>query len=285
MPARSLCRCALTALLVVAAAGAPQATTPPAAVPVPPTKTDAPDLSLEAREHFLLTAAIESVSSIDKGITHSQKAFLTDGHLNHAAQIQTIDLYLPVFHGKDGSQEVDFSDCWKYNVAAYRLAKLLRLTYMTPVSVVRLYQGKPAAFTWWVDNVLMDDRDRLLSNTQPPDLIRWDRQMDLIRLFDQLIYNMDRSQENILISADWNVWMIDHTRSFRKWNTLRNPAAITWATPELLQSLQALRREDLDRALSDLLAPEQIAAILARRDLIVARLASQTPGVTPAPLP
>jgi hypothetical protein len=243
-----------------------------------------PNPTLEEQEHFLRTANIESVVPIEKGITHSLKATLTDGRLTHAAHIQTIDLHMPVFHGKDGSQEVDFTDSWKYNVAAYRLAKLLHFTYMTPVSVVRAYQGKPAAFTWWVDNVLMDDRDRLRDNVQPPDLIRWNRQMDLIRLFDQLIYNMDRSQENILITADWNVWMIDHTRSFRKWSTLRNPAAISWATPELLQSLQALRREDLDRGLSDLLGPEQIAAILLRRDLIVARLTGQ-PALTPAPLP
>ena len=49
--------------------------------------------------------------------------------------------------------------------------------------------------------------------------------MDTIRIFDQLIYNMDRSQENLLIGNDWRAYMIDHTRAFRKWPQLRNPAA------------------------------------------------------------
>ena len=248
-----------------------------AVAPVPETAPNpqsvvADTSTIAGREHFLLTAAVESVAGATKGVTHSLKAILSDGRLTHAAQIQTIDLHMPLFHGVDGSQELDFSDCWKYNVAAYRLARLLGLTYMTPVSVVREYQGKPAAFTWWVDDVIMDDRDRIRNGTQPPDIIRWNHQMDIIRLFDQLIYNMDRSQENILISSGWNAWMIDHTRAFRKWPTLRNPLAITGCNPDLLRRLEALRREDLDREEADLRTPEQIGAILVRRDLILAKL-------------
>lgn len=248
---------------------------PQAGFPNPQSSTPNSQPDLAAREHFLLTASIQSVAPIDKGITHSLKAVLSDGHFTHAAQIQMVDIYMPVFHGRDGSEEADFSDCWKYNVAAYRLARLLHLTYMTPVSVARAYQGQPAAFTWWIDDVLMDDRDRLRDNVQPPDLARWDRQMDVIRLFDQLIYNMDRSQENILIGGDWNVWMIDHTRAFRKWPTLRNPAAVTWCPPDLFRWLQALRREDLDRDLLGMLTDEQISALIARRDLILAKLTTQ----------
>ncbi len=268
MPGRHSPTCLLAGFLATAAVCAPQTT----ALPKPSAPGPWP---LESQERFLLTADIQSVAPVGKGITHSLKAILTDGRLTHAAQIQTVNIHMPVFHGVDGSQEANFSDCWRYNVAAYRLARLLQLTFMTPVSVVRAYQGKPAAFTWWVDDVLMDDRDRLRNNVEPPDPARWDRQMCLIRLFDQLIYNMDRSQENILIAADWSVWMIDHTRSFRQWTTLRNPAAVTWCTPDLLLALQSLRRQDLDRNLGDLLTPDQIAAIMSRRDLIVAKLSTQ----------
>jgi len=66
--------------------------------------------------------------------------------------------------------------------------------------------------------------------------------------------------------------MIDHTRAFRKWPTLRNPLAVTLCNPDLLRRLEHLRREDLDREEADLLTPEQISAILVRRDLILARL-------------
>jgi hypothetical protein len=230
---------------------------------------------LADREHFLLSARIESVAPVEKGLTHTKKAMLSDGSRMHAAQIQAVDIYTALFKGKDGSQERDFKDSWKFNVAAYRLAKLLHLTYMVPVSVARPFDGKPAAFTWWIDDVAMDERERVSKGIQPPDIPRWNEQMDTIRIFDQLIYNMDRSQENLLIATDWNVWMIDHTRAFRKWKTLRNPAAITHCNPDLLHWLKALRRPDVAEAMGDLLTPEEIDGLMARRDLIVQKLEGQ----------
>ena len=87
---------------------------------------------------------------------------------------------------------------------------------MVPVCVEREVGGDRGAVDWWVDGVLMDEKARIAGNISPPDVAAWNRQMATIRLFDQLIYNMDRSQENLLITTTWKVWMIDHTRAFRK---------------------------------------------------------------------
>jgi hypothetical protein len=228
--------------------------------------------TLPDEEQFLLTAQVESTAPAGKGLNGSRKAMLSDGHRTHAAHIQTIDKYVPLFRGKDGSQEQDFKDTWKFNVAAYRLAKLLHLTNMVPVSVARVVDGQPAAVTWWIDDVMMDERQRLASNAQPPNVTAWNAQIETIRIFDQLIYNMDRSQENLLITSDWKVWMIDHTRAFRKWATLRRPEAVMHCNPDLLRSLKALRREDVERDIGDLLTPEEIDGMMVRRDLIVAKL-------------
>jgi hypothetical protein len=231
--------------------------------------------SLDDEERFLATAQIGTVEPATKGITGTKKAQLSDGQREHAAHIQTIDLYMPLFKGKDGSQEPEFKDSWKFNVAAYRLAKLLHLTGMVPAAVARPFEGKPAAFSWWVDDVAMDERDRLARGIQPPDVERWNAQMDTIRIFDELIYNVDRSQENLLITSDWRVWMIDHTRAFRKWPVLRRPAAVTNCNPDLLQWLRALQRADVERTMGDLLTTDEIDGLMARRDLIVAKLAGQ----------
>jgi hypothetical protein len=232
------------------------------------------------REHFLLTADIGQAQFAGKGTTNSQKAILSDGVFTHAAHVQSIDVYTPLFKGKDGSQEQDFKDSWKFNVAAYRLAKLLNLTDMVPASVARTVDGKPSSIDWWVDGVLMDERERVDKNIQPPNDVRWRGQMDTIRVFDQLIYNMDRSQENLLITTNWDVWMIDHTRAFRKWTSLRNPAAITHCKPPLLQALKNLRRDDLVRDLGPLLTAAEIDGLMARRDLIVAKLEGRGDGTT-----
>jgi hypothetical protein len=240
----------------------------------------APNWSFAQREQFLLTATILNEQFAGKGITNSQKATLFDGQVTHAAHIQSIDVYTPLFKGKDGSQEQDFKDTWKFNVAAYRLAKMLNLGDMVPVSVARTVDGKPSSIDWWVDDVLMDERERVDKNIQPPDAARWRGQMDIIRVFDQLIYNMDRSQENLLITRNWDVWMIDHTRAFRKWTSLRNPAAITHCKPQLLQALKNLRRSDVARELGPFLTDAEIDGMMARRDLIVAKLEGRGDGLT-----
>jgi hypothetical protein len=236
--------------------------------------------SLAQKEQFLLTADIGTGEYAGKGITHSEKTMFTEDGITHAAHIQTIDVYMPLFKGKDGSKEQDFKDSWKFNVAAYRLAKMLNLTDMVPVCVPRVIDGKPSAVDWWVDDVLMDERDRITKNIQPPDAARWKGQKDSIRVFDQLIYNMDRSQENLLITTNWDVWMIDHSRTFRKWTSLRNPAAITRCRPDLLKALKKLRRDDVTAQLTPYVTDEEINGLMVRRDLIVAKLEGHGDGTT-----
>jgi hypothetical protein len=239
--------------------------------------------SISQKERFLATARITGEVGAGKGITNSMKATLTDGHRTHFAHVQWIDEYKPLFKGKDGSEEREFKDSWKFNVAAYRLAKLLDLTNMVPPSVARPVDGKPASVTWWIDNFLMDERARVSQQIKPPDIDRWNQQMDTIRVFDQLIYNMDRSQENLLICKDWSAWMIDHTRAFRKWKTLRNPAAITHCSPELLARLKALNRHDVERDLTPFVTNEEIDGLMARRDLIVDKLERESSGSVEIP--
>jgi hypothetical protein len=242
--------------------------------------TDPSGWTLAQKENFLLTGEISAGEYAGKGITHSEKVTVTDGASTHPAHVQTIDIYLPLFKGKDGSREQDFKDSWKFNVAAYRLARLLNLTDMVPVCVSRVVNGKPSAVDWWVDNVLMDEKARVSKNIQPPDAARWRGQMDTIRVFDQLIYNMDRSEENLLITTNWDVWMIDHSRTFRKWTSLRNPAAITHCRPELLQALKNLRRADVAQQLGTFITDDEINGLMARRDLIVAKLEGRGDGTT-----
>ena len=64
---------------------------------------------------------------------------------------------------------------------------------------------------------MMDEQVRYNKKISPPAevLERWNQQMQLLRLFDQLIANTDRNLGNLLIGNDWTIWAIDHTRAFR----------------------------------------------------------------------
>ena len=85
------------------------------------------------------------------GTTGSRRATLSDGTLTHDAHVQTIDVRKAVYEGERGT-EIDFRDYWGFNVAGYRLNKLLGLD-IVPVTVERRVDGDPASVSWWIDDV------------------------------------------------------------------------------------------------------------------------------------
>src|SRR4029450_4233270 len=93
--------------------------------------------------------------------------------------------------------------------------------------------------------------------------------MQLVRIFDQLIYNVDRNMGNLLIGSTWRVWAIDHTRAFRSQTSLKSAANITRCDRQVLERLKLLNRETLKREIGDYVTDYQITGLLARRDAIV----------------
>jgi len=92
-----------------------------------------------------------------------------------------------------------------------------------------------------------------------------------MNVFDVLVHNTDRTQENLLLTRDWNVVLIDHSRAF----TLRQgPPRLLYQKPIELPPafaarLAALDRASLERALKPWLHRRQIDALLKRRDRLV----------------
>jgi hypothetical protein len=157
----------------------------------------------EEMEQFLLNANVVSRRPIAQGTTNSERATLSDGKLEHEAHIQSIDVSTNEYKSLRGT-ELNFKDSFKYNIAAYRLDKILDL-HMIPVSVPRKIGGKSSAVTWWVDDKMMDEVDRKKQGLEPPDKDAWNKQMYDVRVFDQLIYNTDRNLGNLVIDKQWRL--------------------------------------------------------------------------------
>ena len=226
-----------------------------------------PVLSLAEQEAFLAKSKIVRTRGVNVGVTGTVRATLTDGRITHDASIQTIDEFRQRFESDRGT-EFNFRDSWRYNVAAYRLDRLLDLG-MIPPSVERRYNGKPASFTWWVDDVLMDEGARLKSKIDAPDSTQWNEQMWHVRLFDQLIYNIDRNLGNLVIDKQWRIWMIDHSRAFRLFDVPKTPGNLAKCDRAVLERLKALDTATLIAATKDYLTPSEINMLLKRRDFIV----------------
>ena len=253
-------------LAVPQSSGPAPAATVTAAVAVAPIPSDA------EIEQFLKEADVVKTKDIKKGVTGSLRATLSDGKLTHDAQIQTIDESKREFR-TDRGVEFDFRDSWHFNVAAYKLDRMLGLN-MAPVSIERSHRSTPGAWTWWIDDVLMDEGEKLKKKVEPPDRPAWSRQWTMMYVFDELIANIDRNQGNIVYTKDWRLWLIDHTRAFRKYTSLKNPARITRCDRQVFEKLKALDLPTLKKALGKDLDEGQIKALLARRDAIVKKLES-----------
>ena len=228
-------------------------------------------LSDGEKERFLLEAKIVDSRELDMGVTGSRQLTLSDGRLTHHAHFQDVDEHHLILK-TEKVREFNFRDSYRYNVAAYRLDRLLGLG-MTPVSVERRCSGRPGAVTWWIDDVLMLEADRWRDKIEPPDTRTWNHQVYQSRLFNELVYNTDANVGNMVIDKDWSLWLIDFTRSFRTNKQLRKPGALTnQVDKRIWEALQRLDEGSLRQAMDGVLMKGEIRGVIGRRNAIVARL-------------
>jgi hypothetical protein len=226
-----------------------------------------PALTDAEQDQFLKTAKILTTRQASKGITGSTRVSMTDGNITHDAHVQCIDESKPEFKTDRGT-ELNFRDSYKFNIAAYRLARLLGIENL-PVTVERKVGGKSCAVDWWVDYVMTDEGGRKKKNMEPPDLEAWNEQMYVVRVFDQLIFNVDRNLTNLLILKNWDIVMIDHSRSFRLSHKLQEARNLEKCDRTLLHNLRALTKDDVAKALMPYCTRAELDAVMARRDAIV----------------
>jgi len=233
------------------------------------TAFDEPTLTKEQITQFLLTAKVVKSERSKKGITEPWKLTLTDGTITHDASFQTIDEHKPSMQLASGT-ELNFVDSYKYNIAAYQLAELLGLDDMVPVYVERKWRGDTGSLSWWLP-VKMDEVERHKQGLTAPDVDAWNNQMYKVRVLDQLVYDNDPNLTNVLISADWKIWRVDFSRAFRLSKDLRNPGDLTRCDRHLFDKLKALDGNQLAEKTKHYLTKDEVKALMARRDKIVAQ--------------
>ncbi len=232
----------------------------------------------EAQEEFLLTAEIVRFEPIGEGVTKPFKLYLRKGGVEAKA----------AWKNPSGIQ-FGFLEGWQYEIAAYRLDKLIGLN-MVPPAVEREFQGKKGALVHWAENKysllkLMEQGIRIPdSAAEHTEKMKW-----LTRAWDSLIANEDRTQQNILYTEDWRVILFDHSRAFRSEGEFaerlmfgRNGIKVSqqgrpWIFRRLprwfVDKIRALTFEDIKAAVGTTLKDKEIKAVLARRELLLKEIA------------
>lgn len=227
-------------------------------------------LDKQQMTEFLATARVVGDKDIPVGITHPVRLTLDDGRVRHDAAFSSVNERQAVMRFTNNRTEIDFVDTYQYTLAAYRVAELLGLDDMMPVVVERQYQRRTGALAWWID-AQMDEARRRKEKISPPDREAWNGQVYRMRVFAQLVGDTDRNVGNILIDHQWKLWMIDFTRAFRHTRKLLDVNELQRCDRGLLDRLRALTKAQLTEKTKPYLGGAEIDALLARRDLIVAR--------------
>jgi hypothetical protein len=220
-------------------------------------------------EAFLRRAVVSDIRPIPRGVTKPRRVTLTlDGVRRDAAWRVINDSRIGITSLGRGEREMDFEDTWRTDCAAYELDKLLGLG-MVPATVERVISGERGSLTLWIEDAVTEQerRDR---NLLPPDPEAWSRQVFKMRMFDNLIHNIDRNLGNSLITDDWQLRLIDHSRSFRKATTLREPDQLARFSRSMLEAMERLEKETLRERMGRYVTVFQIDALLERRDRLLA---------------
>jgi hypothetical protein len=233
------------------------------------TASDEPTLTKEQIKQFLLTAKVVKSEQSKKGITQTSRLTLSDGTVTHDASFQSIDEHKPTMQLASGT-EMNFVDSYKYNIAAYQLAELLGIDDMLPVYVERKWKGDTGSLSWWLP-VKMDEVERHKQKLTAPDADAWNNQMYKVRVLDQLVYDNDPNLTNVLIGEDWKIWRIDFTRAFRLSKDLRDPKDLVRCDRQLFEKLKTLDGNELADKTKHYLTKDEVKAVMARRDKIVAQ--------------
>ena len=238
-----------------------------------PSGATAQPLDSAAIQEFMLTAEIVASEPIGKGTTRPWRLTLSDGTLTHDVGFQSVDERADR-QRLGRRQELYFVDAYRYNIAAYRVAELVGLDGMMPVTVERDWNGRRGAMTWWIDDVMMDEQTRLTERRWPDDMQAFTQQYHRMLVFAELVHDTDRNQGNVLYGSDWKLWMIDFTRAFRIWDELRRPQDLTRCDRDLFERIQGMTRAQLEERTRPYLTSGEVDAVIKRRDRLTGHFES-----------
>ncbi len=212
---------------------------------------------------FLRTAKAVSSKTISTGISQPRKIKLEKNGLVLNAIFRDVRVEKDMARMATGTTEMFFRDDFIFECAAFELARMLGLDNVPPV-VHRTMQGEDGSMQIWLENVMMETR-RQKEKIIPPDVHNWNRQVQVMRVFDNLVYNTDRNTGNIMIDSDWKLWMVDHTRAFRRTDALREPVGVVQCERGLWEKMKTMTQPELQQHLRPYLRGVEIDAIYKRR--------------------
>jgi hypothetical protein len=220
---------------------------------------------------FLRDADVKSEKELSGGVTFPTKVLLEKDGIRADAIFRDVNEEKTGSNYPGGVADLFFRDNYVFEPAAYELSRLVGLDNVPP-AILRKLHNKKGSVQIWVENATTE-RKRVQDKIEPPDKRRWEKQLQMMNVFDALVYNTDRNRGNMLITPDGKLWLIDHTRAFRRNSDLQASVALHQCERGMYEKLKALDEAVVRERLKDYLSGLEINALMKRRKLILERLA------------
>lgn len=161
-------------------------------------------------------------------------------------------------------------DCYKYELAAYELSKLIDLPIVPP-TVERLIRGIPGSLQLRLEGC------RALDSIEEDPIEGLDQEgfhknmLDIL-VFENLTYYStggDDFNEDIFIRPEdsW-LWRVDFGQSFAPKVELLLEREVLHCSTQLLERLQSLTESEIRESLKNLLNDEEMDALIKRKDML-----------------
>ncbi len=226
-----------------------------------------PFTSHEEIKEFLRTAKVVSKHDVDVGVTNPWRLVLERDGVKAQGIFRHVNLYKERWVDPKRGARLRWRDYCVYECAAYELSRLLGLDFIPPV-VRRRIDKTDGTLQLWVEDALME-KDREEESILPPNSLKFVLQVQVMKIFDDLIYNDDRNSGNMLYDKTWKLWLIDHTRAFRLFEELPGISQLQRCERGLWENLQNLDDELIKERLKGSLNGLEIKGLLKRRVLLV----------------
>jgi hypothetical protein len=216
---------------------------------------------------FLRSATVARIKGTPRGVAGTRKVTLEKDGLRMNAAFRSVREEKSLMKLPDGRTEMEFRDDFIFESAAYALAGLLGLDNVPP-TVQRKIRDEPGTLQAWVEGGMVE-LERQNKKIEAPKPQEWNKQLYVMRVFDNLIFNTDRNQGNMIIDRNWKLWLIDHTRAFRRLDFLNATKGLARCERGLMERLRSLPEEEIRAALKDFLRKAEIDGLLKRRQKLV----------------